>query len=74
MAFLDYPFSGAWTEIIGDLSVLAAVIAGFRVLFCHQHRCYRLGRFRHGHYRLCARHHPKVPSSGRITKEHIDAI
>ena len=32
------------------------------------------GRFRHGHYRLCAVHHPLVPSDGKITDEHIEAV
>jgi sucrose-6-phosphate hydrolase SacC (GH32 family) len=33
----------------------------------------RLGRFVHGHYKLCHLHHPDVPSNGKITWEHIDA-
>ncbi len=68
------PFTGDWAEVIELAIVLAAGIAGAKILFCHQQGCYRLGRFQHGHYRLCALHHPKVPSNGKITKEHIDAI
>ncbi len=67
-------FTSDWIEVAELAIVLVAVIAGARFLFCHQQGCYRLGRFRHGHYRLCARHHPNVPSDGRITKAHIDAI
>jgi hypothetical protein len=68
------PFTGDWSEAIELGLVLAAFIAGARFLICHRTGCYRLGRFRHGHYRLCASHHPHVPSNGKITKEHLEDV
>lgn len=62
-------FAAEWAAVlslvegIGGLAVLAGV-AGW--LCCHQKGCYRLGRFRHGQYRLCHVHHPLVPTSGNI--------
>jgi hypothetical protein len=35
---------------------------------------YRLGRFPHGHLKLCHVHHPLVPNDGKITAEQIDAV
>ncbi len=67
-------FTNDWTEAIELSLVIAITGAGARYLICHRQGCYRLGRFRHGHYRLCATHHPKVPSDGKIRKEHIDDI
>ena len=43
-------------------------------LICHHSGCWRRGRFRYGHYRLCHIQHPNVPSDGKITAEHIAAV
>ena len=67
-------FTGDWVEVIELGLVLVAFIAGARILFCHKQGCYRLGRFRHGHYKLCHKHHPNVPSSGKITEKHLEDI
>lgn len=64
-------FTQAWTEVIGCLSLLGAIGGIYHHLECHRASCHRPGRFRHGHYKLCARHHPHVPSSGRIHAEDI---
>lgn len=66
-----------WSGIgsdIGEVAIIGGLIQIVRHLNCHQHRCWRIGRFTHGHLKLCARHHPKVPDNGHITREHIDAI
>ncbi len=68
------PFTGDWAEAIELAIVLAAGIAGAKILFCHQHGCYRLGRFQHGHYKLCHVHHPHVPSDGKISRTDIDEM
>jgi hypothetical protein len=63
------PFSAAWTEVlscvesIGGLAVLAGL---YRFAECHQEGCHRIGRFKHGHLRLCHAHHPFVPDDGKI--------
>ena len=66
-----------WSGIgsdLGEVTLLTAVIATYWHHTCHVSRCWRLGRFAHGHLKLCAHHHPLVPSDGRVTKEQIDAI
>lgn len=68
------PFTSAWTEVIGCLGLLGAVGGLYRHVECNQAGCHRLGRFRHGHLKLCHRHHPAVPDDGRITAEHIASV
>jgi hypothetical protein len=70
-----------WSGIGSDISEVTLVIgiltmgAGlWRAHNCHYQRCWRLGRFRHGHFVLCHVHHPLVPSDGQVTGEHIDAV
>jgi hypothetical protein len=71
------PFTTSHAEWIG--LILGAVsligIGGIiSMLFCHHAGCLRRGRFRYGHYRLCHVHHPHVPSDGKITREHLEAM
>jgi hypothetical protein len=69
-------------EVVGDsylellsLAVLVSAFAtAYRHIECHQQGCHRLGRFRHGHLKLCAHHHPLVPDDGTIGSEQIDAV
>jgi hypothetical protein len=71
------PFTTSHAEWIG-LIVGAVSLVGIgsvvSMLFCHRAGCWRRGRFRHGQYRLCHVHHPGVPSSGKITDEHIAKV
>jgi hypothetical protein len=64
-------FTGAWTEVIGCLSILGGIGALYKHIQCQQEGCYRLGRFAHGHLHLCSRHHPHVPDDGKINEKHI---
>lgn len=71
------PFTSSHAEWIGLLVGLVSLVGIGGIvssLVCHRSGCWRWGRFRHGHYRLCHVHHPHVPSDGKITKEHIDAV
>ena len=71
------PFTTSHAEWLGlIIAVVSLVGIGGIVstLICHHSRCFRRGRFKHGHYRLCHVHHPLVPSDGRITDEHIRAV
>ncbi len=61
-------------EVIAVVALLPTAAAILNHLICHQKGCYRPGRFTHGHFKLCARHHPNVPSDGKITAEHIANI
>jgi hypothetical protein len=71
------PFTSSHAEWIGLIIAVVSLvgIGGIAsTLICHHTRCYRRGRFRYGHYRLCHVHHPQVPSNGKITAEHIAAV
>lgn len=69
-------------QVVGDsyleLLSLAVLITAFTTAYkhieCHQNGCHRLGRFTHGHLKLCARHHPAVPNDGKIRAEQINAV
>jgi hypothetical protein len=67
--FMGGPIQTA--EGVGGLSILAM---GYRLVNCQQTGCRRIGRFSHGHLRLCHRHHPLVPDNGVITAVQIDAV
>jgi hypothetical protein len=67
--FMGGPIQTA--EGVGGLSILAM---GYRLVNCQQTGCRRIGRFAHGHLRLCHRHHPLVPDDGVITATQIDAV
>ena len=82
---LGYPLEGLgysfWSGIgsdFGELTLIASVLGSFLVAYkhieCHQEGCHRLGRFPHGHLKLCHVHHPHVPSDGKINQTHIDAM
>lgn len=64
----------SWVELAAVAS-LGTIIAGFATLYrhveCHYDGCHRLGRFPHGHLKLCHIHHPRVPDDGKITGKHI---
>jgi hypothetical protein len=66
-----------WSGIgsdLGEVTLLTAVLAAYWHHTCHVSRCWRLGRFAHGHLKLCAHHHPLVPNDGRVTQTEIDAV
>jgi hypothetical protein len=70
------PFTTSHAEWIGLIVALVSLIGiggVLSTLVCHRSGCWRRGRFRYGHYRLCHVHHPDVPSDGRIGEEHIAA-
>jgi hypothetical protein len=69
-------------QVVGDsyleLLTLAVLVSAFATAYkhveCHQDGCHRLGRYTHGHLKLCARHHPLVPDDGKVTSTEIDAV
>jgi hypothetical protein len=74
--FLSHPivFGTSWAEVLVLPAGLAFLAGLYRIVECHQTGCRRLGRFKHGHLRLCHVHHPLTPDDGRITAEHINAV
>ena len=66
-----------WSGIgsdLGEVTLITAVLAAYWHHTCQVGRCWRLGRFAHGHLKLCAHHHPLVPNNGHITAAEIDAV
>ena len=63
----------SWIELLTILALLSAIAGIYHHLECHQEGCKRLGRYTHGHLKLCHVHHPLVPNDGKIGKEQIDA-
>lgn len=59
-------FLGGPVQTIEGFGGLSILTLAYRHLNCHQHGCFRLGRFPLGHLRLCHKHHPLVPDHGRI--------
>ncbi len=69
-----YQFWSGIGSDIGEVTLLGGAFVAYRKIECHQEGCHRLGRFQHGHLKLCHVHHPKVPNDGKINSEHIGAI
>jgi len=67
-------FGDSYLEFLSLAVLVSAFVTAYKHVECHQHGCHRLGRFRHGHLKLCALHHPLVPNDGRIRSEQIDAV
>lgn len=74
----------SWVELLTISALVSYAIAWYRGSRCHNTDCRRewrgiklpfrrRGKYPHGHYKLCAKHHPNVPSSGKITAAHITA-
>jgi len=63
-------FVRTWAEVIalglGFLSALAGFGLAFRALNCVVSECARIGRFWWADARYCRKHHPLIPSKGRI--------
>jgi hypothetical protein len=67
-------FSSSWVELVGAITLITLLVSAYKHFECHVSGCHRVGRFVHGHYKLCHVHHPHVPDNGKITKEQIDAV
>ncbi len=67
-------YSTSLVEVLTVVGLVSLVAGLYRHVECHQQGCHRFGRFPHGHFHLCAHHHPKVPSDGKIRAEHIKEI
>ena len=67
-------WSTSLVELLTLTSIVAFVVGVYRHIECHHSGCHRLGRFPHGHYKLCRVHHPQVPTTGRIDQARIDEV
>lgn len=64
-----------WSGFIPALAILSlagSMWAHFKRLNCHVRRCWRIGRYDVGPYKVCHRHHPddKVTRSG-VDQAHV---
>jgi hypothetical protein len=74
MSIYSIPTGSFWANFGNDIPIY---IVGLLPVFitwywhnkCHVHHCPWLGRFPFKHYKLCKKHHPKVPSE--INRLHI---
>lgn len=75
-ALLSQPvvFGTSISEVLQDAGLVALLAQAWRLVECHQEGCHKLGRFHHGHLRLCHVHHPLVPPDGKIGERHINAV
>jgi hypothetical protein len=64
----------SWVELASTITLIAFVIGVYKHLECHVGGCHRIGRFQHGHYKLCRAHHPDVPNDGKIGQKQIDDV
>jgi hypothetical protein len=64
----------SWVELASTITLIAFVIGAYKHLECHVNGCHRVGRFQHGHYKLCRVHHPNVPNDGKIGQKQLDEV
>ena len=75
----DNGSSPQYLELSGFLSIVIPVLITILwtgLLYwwhtrCHVTNCLRKGNHPFRHYKLCKKHHPRVPQDGRITHLHI---
>lgn len=67
-------FGDSYLELLTLAVLVSAFATAYKHVECHRSGCHRLGRYTHGHLKLCARHHPLVPDDGRIGPEQIEAV
>jgi len=67
-------FGDSYLELLSLAVLVTAFVTFYRHFECHQSTCHRLGRFTHGHMKLCARHHPFVRNDGKIGAKEIDDV
>jgi hypothetical protein len=72
--FSEQVFGDSYLELLALAVIVSALLTAYKHLECHKSGCHRLGRFTHGHFKLCARHHPLVPNDGKVTDKEIKAV
>ena len=65
-----YQFWSGIGSDFGEITLITAVIAWYIHNQCHVNTCHKIGKHPFKHYKLCAKHHPEVPTTG-ITHLHI---
>lgn len=69
---VGYQFWSGIGSDFGELTLLTAMVVAFRRVNCHVKGCPRIGKYHVDNtpYKVCALHHPRVPTKG-ASAEHI---
>jgi hypothetical protein len=66
----------SWVEALAVVSLgtmIAGLVGAYRHVECHRSGCHRLGRFQHGHLKLCRIHSPALQGAA-VTDAHIRSV
>ncbi len=68
-----YGFFSGFGSDIGEVTLVTGMIVGLRHINCHVTGCkaIRTHIVPNTPYRACRKHHPTVPTDGKITPQHI---
>jgi len=53
-------FGDSYLELLTLAILISAFVTAYKHIECHEDGCHRLGKFPHGHLKLCKIHHPLV--------------
>lgn len=59
-----YGFFSGFGSDIGEITLIGALLVGYRKINCHVNGCRRIGHYplEGTPYKLCRRHHPGIPN------------
>lgn len=65
-------WSGAGSDL-GEIALIGGIFTLARSHNCHVKHCWRINKHpvEGTPYKVCRKHHPTIPSNGKITAEHI---
>lgn len=70
-----YNFWSGFGSDLGEVTILGAVVAGYRKMNCHSKGCWRIAHHeidRNGvKYKVCRKCHPDVDHENRLRREHF---
>lgn len=64
-----YGFWSGFGSDLGEITLIAGLVAWWRAGECHVDSCHRRGKYPFKHYKLCRVHHPDMPD--KVTRLHI---
>lgn len=64
-------FGDSYLELLTLAVLVTAAMTLYRHIECHEDGCHKLGKYQHGHLKLCKIHHPDVSGD---TKKDIEDV
>jgi hypothetical protein len=61
-------------EWLSLFTLLGGITAIYRHIECHEEGCRRIGKYPHGHVKLCGKHHPNVSGDSKKDIEDISEV